>query len=139
MSITIPSRWDSRTHETMPTWSQSLRSGWHILLLSRKRHLPSGPSGERFARPGKTLLGSDSHTPTAGGVGSLAMGAGGLDVAVAMGGGAYYLAAPKVIDVHLMGNLQPWSTAKDVALKGTADPEHKGKRGASSPSIPAMA
>lgn len=72
---------------------------------------------ERFARPGKTLLGSDSHTPTAGGVGSLAMGAGGLDVAVAMGGGAYYLAAPKVIDVHLMGNLQPWSTAKDVALK----------------------
>jgi aconitate hydratase len=72
---------------------------------------------ERFARPGKTLLGSDSHTPTAGGVGSLAMGAGGLDVAVAMGGGAYYLAAPKLIDVHLMGNLQPWSTAKDVALK----------------------
>ncbi|HPE50408.1 MAG TPA: aconitate hydratase, partial [Methanothrix soehngenii] len=72
---------------------------------------------ERFARPGKTLLGSDSHTPTAGGVGSLAMGAGGLDVAVAMGGGAYYLAAPKVIDVHLMGNLRPWSTAKDVALK----------------------
>ncbi|HOC66722.1 MAG TPA: aconitate hydratase, partial [Methanothrix soehngenii] len=55
--------------------------------------------------------------PTAGGVGSLAMGAGGLDVAVAMGGGAYYLAAPKVIDVHLMGNLRPWSTAKDVALK----------------------
>ena len=72
---------------------------------------------ERFARPGKTLLGSDSHTPTAGGVGSLAMGAGGLDVAVAMGGGAYYLTAPKVIDVHLTGNLQPWSTAKDVALK----------------------
>ena len=72
---------------------------------------------ERFARPGKTLLGSDSHTPTAGGVGSLAMGAGGLDVAVAMGGGAYYLAAPKVIDIQLTGNLQPWSTAKDVALK----------------------
>jgi len=72
---------------------------------------------ERFARPGKTLLGSDSHTPTAGGVSSLAMGAGGLDVAVAMGGGAYYLAAPKVIDIHLMGNFQPWSTAKDVALK----------------------
>jgi len=72
---------------------------------------------ERFARPGKTLLGSDSHTPTAGGVGSLAMGAGGLDVAVAMGGGAYYLTAPKVIDVHLTGNLLPWSTAKDVALK----------------------
>lgn len=72
---------------------------------------------ERFSRPGKTLLGSDSHTPTAGGVGSLAVGAGGLDVAVAMGGGAYYLSAPKVIDFHLTGNLSPWSTAKDVALK----------------------
>lgn len=72
---------------------------------------------ERFARPGKTLLGSDSHTPTAGGVGSLAMGAGGLDVAVAMGGGAYYLTAPRVIELRLTGKLQPWSTAKDVALK----------------------
>ncbi len=72
---------------------------------------------ERFARPGKTLLGSDSHTPTAGGVGCLAMGAGGLDVAVAMGGGAYFLAAPRVVDVHLTGELQPWATAKDVVLK----------------------
>ncbi len=72
---------------------------------------------ERFARPGKTLLGSDSHTPTAGGVGSLAIGAGGLDVAVAMGGGAYYLACPKVINVHLTGELQPWVTAKDIVLK----------------------
>lgn len=72
---------------------------------------------ERFARPGKTLLGSDSHTPTAGGVGSLAIGAGGLDVAVAMGGGAYYLTAPKVINVHLTGELQPWATAKDVVLR----------------------
>jgi len=72
---------------------------------------------ERFARPGKTLLGSDSHTPTAGGVGSLAMGAGGLDVAVAMGGGAYYLTAPHVINVHLTGRLEPWATAKDVVLK----------------------
>jgi aconitate hydratase len=72
---------------------------------------------ERFARPGKTLLGSDSHTPTAGGVGSLAMGAGGLDVAVAMGGGSYYLTAPRVINVRLSGELQPWATAKDVVLK----------------------
>jgi aconitate hydratase len=72
---------------------------------------------ERFARPGKTLLGSDSHTPTAGGVGCLAMGAGGLDVAVAMGGGSYFLAAPRVVDVHLTGELQPWTTAKDVVLK----------------------
>ena len=72
---------------------------------------------ERFARPGKTLLGSDSHTPTAGGMGSLAMGAGGLDVAVAMGGGAYYLATPRVINIHLTGELQTWTTAKDVALR----------------------
>ena len=72
---------------------------------------------ERFARPGKTLLGSDSHTPTAGGVGCLAMGAGGLDVAVAMGGGAYYLTAPRVINVHLTGRLRPWASAKDVVLK----------------------
>ena len=72
---------------------------------------------ERFARPGKTLLGSDSHTPTAGGVGSLAMGAGGLDVAVAMGGGAYYLTTPRVINIRLTGKLQPWTTAKDVALR----------------------
>lgn len=72
---------------------------------------------ERFARPGKTLLGSDSHTPTAGGLGMIAMGAGGLDVAVAMGGGAYYLTCPRVINVRLIGKLQPWVTAKDVALK----------------------
>lgn len=72
---------------------------------------------ERFARPGKTLLGSDSHTPTAGGAGSLAMGAGGLDVAVAMGGGAYYLTAPRVINVHLTGRLRPWASAKDIVLK----------------------
>ncbi|MCU0637607.1 MAG: aconitate hydratase [Methanothrix sp.] len=72
---------------------------------------------ERFARPGKTLLGSDSHTPTAGGVSSLAIGAGGLDVAVAMGGGAYYLTAPRVINVRLLGKLKPWATAKDIVLK----------------------
>jgi len=72
---------------------------------------------ERFARPGKTLLGSDSHTPTAGGVGCIAIGAGGLDVAVAMGGGSYYLNAPRVINVHLTGELQPWVTAKDVILE----------------------
>lgn len=72
---------------------------------------------ERFARPGKTLLGSDSHTPTAGGLGSLAIGAGGLDVAVAMGGGAYYLTCPKVINVYLTGELRPWVTAKDIVLQ----------------------
>jgi len=72
---------------------------------------------ERFARPGKTLLGSDSHTPTGGGLGMIAIGAGGLDVAVAMGGGAYYLTVPKVTKVNLTGELQPWVTAKDIVLK----------------------
>lgn len=72
---------------------------------------------ERFARPGKTLVGSDSHTPTAGGIGSFAMGAGGLDVAVAMGGGAFYITCPRVIKVNLKGKLRPWVSAKDVILK----------------------
>lgn len=72
---------------------------------------------ERFARPGATLLGSDSHTPTCGGIGMLAIGAGGLDVAVAMGGGAFYLACPKVIGVKLTGQLPPWVASKDIILK----------------------
>lgn len=72
---------------------------------------------ERFSKPGKTLLGSDSHTPTCGGAGMLAIGAGGLDVAVAMGGGAFYLTCPKVIKINLTGKLQPWVSAKDVILK----------------------
>lgn len=71
---------------------------------------------ERFGKPGKTLLGSDSHTPTAGGLGMLAMGAGGLDVAVAMGGGEFYLNDPKVVKVYLTGELSPWVSAKDVIL-----------------------
>ena len=72
---------------------------------------------ERFGIPGKTLIGSDSHTPTAGGIGSLAMGAGGLDVAVAMGGGAYYITMPKMYKVNLTGKLRPYVTAKDVSLE----------------------
>jgi aconitate hydratase len=72
---------------------------------------------ERFGVPGKTLLGSDSHTPTNGGLGMLAIGAGGLDVAVAMGGGAFHLAMPKVVRVNLMGRLRPWVAAKDVILE----------------------
>ena len=72
---------------------------------------------ERFGRPGATLLGSDSHTPTGGGIGMLAIGAGGLDVAVAMGGGAFYLACPKVIGVKLVGTLSPWVASKDIILK----------------------
>ncbi len=72
---------------------------------------------ERFGRPGWTLLGSDSHTPTAGGIGMLAIGAGGLDVAVAMAGGPYHLAMPKVCKVTLKGKLQPWVSAKDIILR----------------------
>ena len=72
---------------------------------------------ERFGKPGKTLIGSDSHTPTGGGLGMLAFGAGGMDVAVAMGGGAYYINMPKMFKVELTGRLRPYVTAKDVSLK----------------------
>ena len=72
---------------------------------------------ERFGKPGTTLLGSDSHTPTGGGIGQIAVGAGGLDVAVAMGGGPFYLTCPKVVKIELTGKLQPWVAAKDVILK----------------------
>jgi aconitate hydratase len=72
---------------------------------------------ERFGAPGKTLIGSDSHTPTGGGIGMIAIGAGGLDVAVAMGGGAYYITCPKIVRVTLRGKLSPWVAAKDVILK----------------------
>ena len=72
---------------------------------------------ERFGVPGMTLIGSDSHTPTAGGIGMLAFGAGGLDVAVAMGGGEYYITMPKMFKVNLTGKLQPWVSAKDVSLE----------------------
>ncbi len=72
---------------------------------------------ERFGIPGKTLIGSDSHTPTGGGIGMIAIGAGGLDVAVAMGGGAYYITYPKIVKVNLTGRLSPWVAAKDVILE----------------------
>ncbi len=72
---------------------------------------------ERFGKPGKTLIGSDSHTPTGGGIGMLAFGAGGLDVAVAMGGGAYYINMPKMFKVNLTGKLRPFVSAKDVSLE----------------------
>ena len=72
---------------------------------------------ERFGIPGKTLIGSDSHTPTCGGIGMLAIGAGGLDVAVAMGGGAYYITYPEIIGIRLTGKLSPWVAAKDVILE----------------------
>jgi aconitate hydratase len=72
---------------------------------------------ERFGKPGATLLGSDSHTPTSGGIGSLAIGAGGMDVAVAMGGGPFFMTCPKVIGVELTGKLNDWVASKDVILK----------------------
>ena len=72
---------------------------------------------ERYGKPGKTLIGSDSHTPTGGGIGMLAFGAGGLDVAVAMGGGAYYITMPQVVKINLSGKLRDWVSAKDVILK----------------------
>ncbi len=72
---------------------------------------------ERFGKPGKTLIGSDSHTPTGGGIGMLAFGAGGMDVAVAMGGGAYYITMPKMFKVNLTGTLRPYVTAKDISLE----------------------
>ncbi len=72
---------------------------------------------ERFGIPGKTLIGSDSHTPTGGGIGMIAIGAGGMDVAVAMGGGTYYITCPKIVKVELTGKLNPWVAAKDVILE----------------------
>jgi len=72
---------------------------------------------ERFGKPGKTMVGSDSHTPTGGGIGMIAVGAGGLDVAVAMGGGEFYITCPRVYKINLTGQLKPWVTAKDVVLK----------------------
>lgn len=72
---------------------------------------------ERFGVPGQTMLGSDSHTPTGGGLGMIAIGAGGLDVAVAMGGGEYYITMPQVVKVNLIGSLNPWVSAKDIILE----------------------
>ena len=84
---------------------------------------------ERFGKPGPTLLGSDSHTPTGGGIGMLAIGAGGLDVAVAMGGGPFYLQCPKVLGVKLTGKLPDWVAAKDVILKLLSELTTKGNVG----------
>ncbi|WP_428771606.1 aconitate hydratase [Treponema sp. HNW] len=85
---------------------------------------------EKFGVPGKTLLGSDSHTPTAGGLGMLAIGAGGLDVAVAMAGGAFHLAMPKIIGVHLSGKLKAGVSAKDIILEVLSRETVKGGVGA---------
>ena len=85
---------------------------------------------ERFGAPGKTLIGSDSHTPTGGGIGMLAFGAGGMDVAVAMGGGAYHITMPKMIKINLTGRLNPFVTAKDVSLEALRILSVKGGVGA---------
>ena len=84
---------------------------------------------ERFSAPGKTLLGSDSHTPTAGGAGMLAFGAGGLDVALALAGQPFYLPMPEILGVRLTGRFQPWVSAKDVILELLRRLTVKGGRG----------
>jgi aconitate hydratase len=113
-------------HNTLQTSSESANDHIYLKSVAAKYGVYFSKPGngichqvhlERFAVPGFTLLGSDSHTPNAGGIGMLAIGAGGLDVAVAMGGGAYYLSMPKVCKVNLKGKLSPWVTAKDVILE----------------------
>lgn len=113
-------------HNTLQTGFENADDHRFIQSVAKKRGLRFSRPGngichqvhlERFGIPGKTLIGSDSHTPTGGGIGMLAMGAGGLDVAVAMGGGAYYITMPKMVRVNLTGKLQPWVTAKDIILK----------------------
>ena len=113
-------------HNTLQTGFENADDHRFIQSVAKKRGLRFSRPGngichqvhlERFGVPGKTLIGSDSHTPTGGGIGMLAMGAGGLDVAVAMGGGAYYITMPKMVRVNLNGKLQPWVAAKDIILK----------------------
>ena len=96
---------------------QSIAAKYGILLSRAGNGICHQIHLERFGRPGKTLLGSDSHTPTAGGLGMIAIGAGGLDVAVAMGGEPFYLTCPKVTKINLKGKLRPWVSAKDIVLK----------------------
>ena len=96
---------------------QSIAAKYGILLSRAGNGICHQVHLERFGKPGKTLLGSDSHTPTAGGIGMIAIGAGGLDIAVAMGGEPFYLTCPKVTKINLKGKLKPWVSAKDVVLK----------------------
>ena len=113
-------------HNTLQTGFENADDHRYIASVARKHGIWFSRPGngichqvhlERFGIPGKTLIGSDSHTPTGGGIGMLAMGAGGLDVAVAMGGGPYYITMPKMLRVNLTGKLSPWVSAKDVILK----------------------
>ncbi|MFA5364192.1 MAG: aconitate hydratase, partial [Candidatus Bathyarchaeia archaeon] len=96
---------------------QSIASKYGIYLSRAGNGICHQVHLERFGKPGKILLGSDSHTPTGGGLGMVAVGAGGLDVAVAMGGEPFYLTCPRIVKINLTGRLQPWVSAKDVILK----------------------
>ena len=113
-------------HNTLQAGFENADDHRYIQTVAKKHGLRFSRPGngichqvhlERFAVPGKTLIGSDSHTPTAGGIGMLAMGAGGLDVAVAMGGGVYYITMPKMIKINLTGKLRDYVSAKDVILE----------------------
>ena len=113
-------------HNTLQSGFENADDHRYIQTVAKKHGLKFSRPGngichqvhlERFGKPGKTLIGSDSHTPTAGGIGMLGMGAGGLDVAVAMGGGAYYITMPKVIKINLIGALSDYVSAKDVILE----------------------
>ncbi|MBQ7838385.1 MAG: aconitate hydratase [Clostridia bacterium] len=113
-------------HNTLQNGFENADDHRFIQSVAKKRGLLFSKPGngichqlhlERFGKPGKTLIGSDSHTPTGGGIGMLAIGAGGLDVAVAMGGGTYYTTMPKMTLVRLSGKLSPWVGAKDIILE----------------------
>ncbi len=96
---------------------QSIAAKYGIVLSRAGNGICHQVHLERFGKPGKTLLGADSHTPTGGGIGMIAIGAGGLDVAMAMGGAPFYLTCPKVVKIELVGRLKPWVSAKDVILE----------------------
>ncbi len=113
-------------HNTLQMGFENADDHLYLQTMNRKYGIHHSKAGngichqvhlERFGIPGKTLLGSDSHTPTGGGIGMIAIGAGGLDVAVAMGGGPFYLTAPRVVNVRLNGSLRSGVAAKDVILK----------------------
>jgi len=113
-------------HNTLQTGPENADDHLYIQNVAKKHGIYFSKPGngichqvhlERFGVPGETLLGSDSHTPTCGGVGMLAIGAGGLDVAVAMGGGEYYIIMPEIVKVELTGKLSPWVSAKDIILE----------------------
>ena len=113
-------------HNTLQTGFENADDHRFIGSVAKKRGLRFSRPGngichqvhlERFGKPGKTLIGSDSHTPTGGGIGMIAIGAGGLDVAVAMGGGTYYITMPQIVNVKLTGSLKPFVAAKDIILK----------------------